>query len=68
LVSNLVRSEKKRRAYIHGSMRKLSTFKIIEEEILLRLREQATEYSFWTLLSIIYTFGSIYSNIVNPIF
>lgn len=49
-------------------MRKLSTFKIIEEEILLRLREQATEYSFWTLLSIVYTFGSIYSNIVNPIF
>jgi len=39
-----------------------------EEERLLRLREMATEYSFWTSFSITYTFGSIYSNIVNPIF
>jgi hypothetical protein len=39
-----------------------------EEERLLRLREMATGYSYWTSLSLTYTFGSIFSNIVNPIF
>jgi hypothetical protein len=39
-----------------------------EQERLLRLREQATGYSYWTSFTITYTFGSIYSNIVNPIF
>lgn len=39
-----------------------------EEERLLRLREMATGYSGWASVSLTYTFGSIYSNIVNPIF
>jgi hypothetical protein len=39
-----------------------------EEERLLRLRELATGYTYWVSLGLTYTFGSIYSNIVNPIF
>jgi len=39
-----------------------------EEERLLCLREMATGYSYWTSASVTYTFGSAFSNIVNPIF
>lgn len=39
-----------------------------EQERLLRLRELATGYSYWTAVSVTYTFGSVYNNIVNPIF
>lgn len=39
-----------------------------EEERLLRLRELATGHSYWGAVGISYTFGSAYSNIVNPIF
>jgi len=39
-----------------------------EEERLLRLRELETGYSFWASVGLTYTFGSVYSNIVNPIF
>jgi hypothetical protein len=39
-----------------------------EEELLLDLRETATGYSYWTSINLTYTFGSIYTNIVNPIF
>jgi len=39
-----------------------------EEERLLRLRELATGYSYWTSVRLTYTFGSVFSNIVNPIF
>lgn len=39
-----------------------------EQERLLRLRELATGYTYWTSFTLTYTFGSIYSNIVNPIF
>jgi hypothetical protein len=39
-----------------------------EEERLLRLREMATGYSYWTSVGVTYTFGSAFSNIVNPIF
>jgi hypothetical protein len=39
-----------------------------EEERLLRLREMATGYSYWTSVSVTYTFGSAFTNIVNPIF
>jgi hypothetical protein len=39
-----------------------------EEERLLRLREMATSYSYWTSVGVTYTFGSAFSNIVNPIF
>ncbi len=38
------------------------------EEILLRQKELATQYSFFTNLTIFYTFGSIYSSVVNPRF
>jgi hypothetical protein len=39
-----------------------------EEERLLRLREMETGYSYWTSVSVTYTFGSAFTNIVNPIF
>jgi hypothetical protein len=38
------------------------------EEILLRLRQQATSYSFNYSFGISYSFGSIFNNIVNPRF
>jgi hypothetical protein len=37
-------------------------------EVLLRLRELATEYSFDFGVGLSYTFGSIYNNVVNPRF
>jgi hypothetical protein len=39
-----------------------------EAERLLRLKQQATSFEIGTSLSINYTFGSIYSNVVNPRF
>lgn len=39
-----------------------------DTEILLRLRELATEYSFDFGIGLSYTFGSIYNNVVNPRF
>ena len=41
---------------------------ISEAERLLQLREQATKYRIGGGIEIIYTFGSIYNNIVNPRF
>jgi hypothetical protein len=41
---------------------------ISEAERLLRLKEQATNFSIQGGLSITYTFGSIYNNVVNPRF
>lgn len=38
------------------------------DEILLRRRELATDYNYFVFLSLSYTFGSIYSNVVNPRF
>jgi hypothetical protein len=38
------------------------------EEILLERRQLATQYSYWTYLSLEYAFGSIYNNVVNPRF
>lgn len=54
-------------SFIHDqlSLRKAGA---TEEERLLRLRELQTGYSYWTSVGLTYTFGSIYSNIVNPIF
>ncbi len=37
-----------------------------DDEILLRQRQLATDYRYFTSFGITYTFGSIYSNIVNP--
>ena len=39
-----------------------------EQDILLQLKENSTEYSFYGSLNFRYTFGSLYSNIVNPRF
>lgn len=38
------------------------------EEILLRRRELATDYSYFLYFGLSYTFGSIYNNVVNPRF
>ena len=38
------------------------------EEILLRRKQIKTQYYIFTHFSITYTFGSIYSNVVNPRF
>lgn len=39
-----------------------------EEEILVRRHELGTDYRYFTSLSLSYTFGSIFNNIVNPRF
>jgi len=39
-----------------------------EEEILLEQRQLATQYDYFLSLGLRYTFGSIYSNVVNPRF
>ncbi len=38
------------------------------EEILLRRKEQATTYQYFIMVGFSYTFGSVYSNVVNPRF
>jgi len=38
------------------------------EETLLRRREVASDYSYWSGFGISYSFGSIYNNVVNPRF
>ncbi len=39
-----------------------------DEDILLRMRQLETGYSYYTSIGLSYTFGSIYNNIVNPRF
>ena len=39
-----------------------------EEEILLHQRQLATQYDYYASIGLRYTFGSIYSNVVNPRF
>jgi len=38
------------------------------EDILLKQKEIASDYSFWMSAGLSYTFGSIYNNVVNPRF
>ena len=38
------------------------------QEILVRQRQLATNYSYFTFIGLSYTFGSIYNNVVNPRF
>jgi len=38
------------------------------EEVLLRRKELATQFQYWTMFGFTYTFGSIYNNVVNPRF
>ena len=59
---------------IHGSIAKINDQIYIpadgptDEEILLRLQEQATDFSIITGVGFTYTFGSIFNNVVNPRF
>jgi hypothetical protein len=39
---------------------------VTEEEILLHQKQLATQYDYYIAIGVRYTFGSIYSNIVNP--
>ncbi len=39
-----------------------------EEEILLDIRQLATQYDYFASIGLRYTFGSIYSNVVNSRF
>jgi hypothetical protein len=54
-------------AYINDQLN-LVKGDLSEAERLLRLKEQATNFSIQGGLSITYTFGSIYNNVVNPRF
>jgi hypothetical protein len=54
-------------AYINDQLN-LSGSDLSEAERLLRLKEQATNFSVEGGLSLTYTFGSIYNNVVNPRF
>jgi len=54
-------------AYINDQLN-LSKGDLTEAERLLRLKEQATNFSVQGGMSITYTFGSIYNNVVNPRF
>lgn len=59
---------------IHGNLSmvhdQLSLSKVgaTEEEILLHRKQVATQYDYFVLFGFRYTFGSIYSNVVNPRF
>ena len=46
----------------------LAKGELSEAERLLRLKQQASKYELWSGLSLTYTFGSIYNNVVNPRF
>jgi hypothetical protein len=39
-----------------------------QEEVLLRVKEQATQFRYYTSFGFTFTFGSIYNNVVNPRF
>ena len=54
-------------AYINDQLN-LRKGDLTDAERLLRLKEQATNFSAWGGISITYTFGSIYNNVVNPRF
>jgi hypothetical protein len=54
-------------AYINDQLN-LSKGDLSEAERLLRLKEQATNFSIQGGVSLTYTFGSIYNNVVNPRF
>lgn len=54
-------------AMIHDQL-SLPKRQLTEEEIILQKKLLATQYSYFISIGISYTFGSIYSNIVNPRF
>ncbi len=59
---------------IHGSIARtkdqiyLARDEATDEEVLLRRRELGTDYRYFFNLSLSYTFGSIFNNVVNPRF
>lgn len=54
-------------SFIHD-LRGLPKDEATTEDILLRQRQLATQYSYYTSIGLSYTFGSIYNNVVNPRF
>ena len=46
----------------------LASGDLLDEEVLLRRKELATQYSYFSGISLSYTFGSNYNNVVNPRF
>ncbi|MBI4646837.1 MAG: hypothetical protein HY738_09655 [Bacteroidia bacterium] len=54
-------------SFIHDQL-SLPKYGATNEQILLRQKQLATNYSYWASAGITYTFGSIYSNVVNPRF
>jgi len=54
-------------AIIHDQVT-LSKQGLTPEEILLRIKQQKTQYDYDTSIGLSYSFGSMYSNIVNPRF
>ncbi|MBN1639516.1 MAG: hypothetical protein JW866_11140 [Ignavibacteriales bacterium] len=52
---------------IHNQL-SLPRYEASVEDVLLRQRELETQYYYWGSIGISYSFGSIYNNIVNPIF
>jgi len=59
---------------LHGSVARtkeqifLARGQATDEEVLLRRRELGTDYRYFTSISLSYTFGSIFNNVVNPRF
>ncbi|MBN2682576.1 MAG: hypothetical protein JXR58_08710 [Bacteroidales bacterium] len=54
-------------SFIHNQL-SLPKMGATEEEVLLRQKQLATQYSYYIYGGISYTFGSIYNNVVNPRF
>ncbi|MGQ9621746.1 MAG: hypothetical protein ACUVTX_12335, partial [Bacteroidales bacterium] len=67
IIKGLSLSINGRVAYINDQLN-LRKGELSEAERLLRLKEQATNYSVGGSISFTYTFGSIYNNVVNPRF
>lgn len=54
-------------SWIHDRI-SLAKRDLTPEEIILEIRQQATQYDYYMSIGLTYTFGSLYSNIVNPRF
>ncbi len=52
-------------SFIHNQIN-LARGEASDEEVYLNIRELETSYSYWGSVGLSYTFGSIYTNIVNP--
>jgi hypothetical protein len=55
-------------ARIHDQLSLVKGEQLSEADILLQLQELATAYNAYGRISLSYTFGSIYNNVVNPRF